>query len=271
MSLGETIYRLRTKQNMSQGDLAEALEVSRQSISKWETDSSVPELDKLIKMGTLFGVSMDELILDKQPESDTASPPPIPSVERSDGPSRKTVALVLLSLGVLVWLILTVMGGFLAGLLFASPFLLCGIVCLIFKRNTGLWCAWALFFCVSVYLRYATGITWRLTLWTLNYDPSMNYMRLAIAWAELLCFVVMLTVTVLRFRKKQLLMIRRNLGLLIAGWIVFALTFIRIPFDPLSAMGNIYYYFADWVRIFLLTLLLTCTFRIYQTRKNTVQ
>ena len=40
VSLGETIYRLRTERNMSQGDLAEALEVSRQSISKWETGVS---------------------------------------------------------------------------------------------------------------------------------------------------------------------------------------------------------------------------------------
>ena len=40
MNLGETIYRLRTERNMSQGDLAEALEVSRQSISKWETGIS---------------------------------------------------------------------------------------------------------------------------------------------------------------------------------------------------------------------------------------
>ena len=36
MSLGETIYRLRTEKSLSQGDLAEMLEVSRQSISKWE-------------------------------------------------------------------------------------------------------------------------------------------------------------------------------------------------------------------------------------------
>ena len=70
MSLGETIYRLRTERNMSQGDLAEALEVSRQSISKWETGGSVPELDKLTKMGELFGVSMDELILGKKEEKE---------------------------------------------------------------------------------------------------------------------------------------------------------------------------------------------------------
>ena len=50
MNLGERIYRLRTERNMSQGDLAEALEVSRQSVSKWENNSAVPELDKLVRM-----------------------------------------------------------------------------------------------------------------------------------------------------------------------------------------------------------------------------
>ena len=40
MDLSGTIYRLRTEQNMSQGDLAEALGVSRQSVSKWETGVS---------------------------------------------------------------------------------------------------------------------------------------------------------------------------------------------------------------------------------------
>ena len=67
MNLGQRIYELRTQKNLSQGDLAEALDVSRQSISKWETGSSVPELDKLIKLSQLFGVTLDELILDKQP------------------------------------------------------------------------------------------------------------------------------------------------------------------------------------------------------------
>lgn len=62
MELGENIYRLRTEQRMSQGDLAEALDVSRQSVSKWETGSAVPELDKLVKMSKLFGVTLDELV-----------------------------------------------------------------------------------------------------------------------------------------------------------------------------------------------------------------
>lgn len=50
MSLGEHIYRLRTQRGMSQEALAEALNVSRQSVSKWENSSAVPELEKLVGM-----------------------------------------------------------------------------------------------------------------------------------------------------------------------------------------------------------------------------
>ena len=50
MSLGENITRLRKDNKMSQGELAEKLGVSRQSVSKWETDASVPELSKLVRL-----------------------------------------------------------------------------------------------------------------------------------------------------------------------------------------------------------------------------
>ena len=48
MTFGERIYKLRTEKEMPQGDLANALDVSRRSISKWENNGSVPELDILI-------------------------------------------------------------------------------------------------------------------------------------------------------------------------------------------------------------------------------
>lgn len=62
MKLGEKIALLRGQNKMSQGDLAEKLEVSRQSVSKWETGASVPELDKLIMMSKLFNITLDELV-----------------------------------------------------------------------------------------------------------------------------------------------------------------------------------------------------------------
>ena len=62
MQLGERIYRLRTERGMSQGDLAEALSVSRQSVSKWETGAAAPDLDTLIALADYFRVPMDELL-----------------------------------------------------------------------------------------------------------------------------------------------------------------------------------------------------------------
>ena len=75
MTLGENIVRLRTQKNWSQGDLADALEISRQSVSKWETDASIPELDKLLKLSELFGVTLDELVRGEEvPKTETAMP-----------------------------------------------------------------------------------------------------------------------------------------------------------------------------------------------------
>ncbi|MBK5263542.1 MAG: helix-turn-helix transcriptional regulator, partial [Peptostreptococcaceae bacterium] len=65
MNLGEKILEMRTKANMSQGDLAEALNVSRQSVPKWETNSSTPELDKLLKMSEIFKISIDDSTAEK--------------------------------------------------------------------------------------------------------------------------------------------------------------------------------------------------------------
>ena len=66
MNLGENIYKQRTRCHLSQGDLADVLEVSRQSVSKWENNSAVPELDKLIRMRTIFDISLDELVFDEK-------------------------------------------------------------------------------------------------------------------------------------------------------------------------------------------------------------
>ena len=75
MTLGKNIVRLRTQKNWSQGDLADALEISRQSVSKWETDVSIPELDNLLRLSALFGVTLDELVRGEElPKTETAMP-----------------------------------------------------------------------------------------------------------------------------------------------------------------------------------------------------
>ncbi len=62
MTLGEKIYSLRVKNGLSQEAFGEKLGVSRQSVSKWETDQSVPELDKIVMISELFMVTTDYLL-----------------------------------------------------------------------------------------------------------------------------------------------------------------------------------------------------------------
>ena len=98
MDLGERLYQLRKARNLSQGEVADALGVSRQSVSKWENNTSVPELDKLVKLGELFGLTLDELVKGE------AAPAPAGRLERprpASGPAggRRIAAIVLLVCG----------------------------------------------------------------------------------------------------------------------------------------------------------------------------
>ena len=62
MSLGNSIFQARKKCGLSQGAVAEKLGVSRQTVSKWETDETVPDIRQSKKMAVLYHVSLDELI-----------------------------------------------------------------------------------------------------------------------------------------------------------------------------------------------------------------
>ena len=62
LTIGQRIAEERKKQNLSQMGLAARLEVSRQAISKWESDAAIPEIDKLITLSRLFGVSVGWLL-----------------------------------------------------------------------------------------------------------------------------------------------------------------------------------------------------------------
>ena len=65
MTIGEKIFRLRTKASISQEQLAEKISVSRQSVSKWEMNQALPQIDKVIQLCDLFGISTDELLIDQ--------------------------------------------------------------------------------------------------------------------------------------------------------------------------------------------------------------
>lgn len=62
MTFGEKLSKMRKEYNYTQEQLADMLGVSRQSVSKWESDIAYPETDKLIEIGKLFDCSMDYLL-----------------------------------------------------------------------------------------------------------------------------------------------------------------------------------------------------------------
>ena len=81
MILGEKITQLRKQQDWSQEDLAAQLGISRQSVSKWESGASIPDLDKIVSMSRLFQVSTDYLLKE---EMETEALPALPPKEEAE-------------------------------------------------------------------------------------------------------------------------------------------------------------------------------------------
>ena len=140
MNLGETIYRLRTGKSMSQDALANALDVSRQSVSKWENNAAVPELEKLIRMSEVFDVTLDELV---GRESPTPPPPAAPPAQSAS--SRRTIGGVLLGFGLLATLLLSILGGFLFSIIVGMPFTVVGCILLSNSKEPLFHAMWGLF------------------------------------------------------------------------------------------------------------------------------
>lgn len=95
MDLSKRLMELRMKNGLTQGQVADAVGVSRQSISKWELDEAVPGMEKMKKLGELYGLSVDDLLSDDPtlPESreDRQAPAPVPAKSR-----RGVIALLLI-------------------------------------------------------------------------------------------------------------------------------------------------------------------------------
>ena len=292
MTLGQTIHRLRLERGLSQADLADRLEVSRQSISKWETDASVPELDKLIALSKIFGVTLDELVGHApdgpaSPAPETASGSTPDPIKPASGtlPLRKLVGILLLLFGGAVFVLFTLLSRSLAtGLVYGAPLVVSGVLCLTCRRP-GLWCAWSWLFYGCFYLHFASGIGWTLIFQPASVlssgFPSLIFWMF-IAWAFVLLAVLLLVLTVRRFHQGTLLFTRRTVPALAAGWALF----LALPFlaDQISLalprriqgelFGRMYLYLRlllmtalDFGRLALLAVLLICLVRGIRTHR----
>ena len=283
MNLGEMIYRLRTEKQLSQGELAEILEVSRQSISKWENNSAVPELDNLIRLSEIFEVSLDELV--KGEEKIKEIPPEVKTevvYEKPAGfPPRKIAGTILLCMAFLVTILLMVAGGGFAGLIFASPFLVCGIICFACKKNVGLWCSWAVYVLFDIYMSYATGINRANVLHTLQWTHHMNYMRLAFAWILVISLLIMMAITIIRLGKNSEINEQKIKKHMLISWLVVVVlqavamiwprtglfAYILANIFDLDAVYRIITLLLSWTRIVAVTVALVHTVRFLRRKK----
>lgn len=93
--LGARLQALRRQAHLSQQELAERLHVSRQSISKWELGTAKPDLDNMIRLSELFGVSLDELVLGKTQNRQEIPQNSAQPVENAKTKRRKRMRLCL--------------------------------------------------------------------------------------------------------------------------------------------------------------------------------
>ena len=224
MKLHEKIYRLRTEKKLSQGDLAEILDVSRQSVSKWETGASIPDLDKLVKMSDLFGVTMDFLVREEIEEMDAKVSNPIEHTHEEDEkrespqntvivkeafPIRKLFG-ALLFVSALIFLFLAWPLSVFAAVL--------GVLCFVFRKHTLLWCTWFTYFSLDIFLINGTGINRRVVF--SPYAYSEWGVRILVHWGYLRLLVALIAWTVYTFRRVRYNITPRRKLVFSFGWIM---------------------------------------------------
>lgn len=144
MTLGERIAYYRGALGLSQGELAEKLGVSRQAVSKWETDAGLPDLDRLIALSGLYNITLDELVKGAAPSpaptdgAQAAAFPPEASPAAAEKPAsggQKTVGYILLGVGLLCAVLALFLNW--ALLIPAGYLLICAVLCLTLRRYAG--------------------------------------------------------------------------------------------------------------------------------------
>ncbi len=100
MNFGEKLFELRKAKNLSQEEVAEKLNVTRQTVSKWETNQSSPDFDKIMPLCELFEIGVEELITGNKPEKyqkEEGSKKEIDKVLTKEEVRRKTAEVVSIS------------------------------------------------------------------------------------------------------------------------------------------------------------------------------
>lgn len=232
--LGEQIYRYRTKKGLSQQELAEKLEVSRQSVSKWEVGGAVPDLERLMKMAALFGVTLDDLVSGED-AADQEECSYYNNIEKRNKNFHAfsrywRTALWLVAIGAVVSvfsavvcsLVLSASKGYPLTvfafplsfhLLNIAPFLICAALCLYPPKRLMLSCVWVAVFAVYMRLDMHFAVNWYDAVYTVSFIKKGQMVNLLLGWLILLLFTGLLIFTVKTcFRQANPLSSRKTIG-----------------------------------------------------------
>jgi len=110
MSIGKKLYELRKQKGLSQEEVADKLNVSRQTVSKWETDQSMPDFDKIVPICELYSITADELLMGIKKESEQESESALDSrKEKEKGKRAFGIGMgVLIYFLAVVWVMITI-------------------------------------------------------------------------------------------------------------------------------------------------------------------
>lgn len=105
MTLGERIKKYRQAVGLSQEQLAEKINVSRQAITKWENDSGIPDIDNLISLSKVMGISLDELVMGEK-ENDISDIKHSAMKQRNSNCTLYLIAVISFSIAWFCWFII---------------------------------------------------------------------------------------------------------------------------------------------------------------------
>lgn len=145
MSLGERLFDLRKKKQLSQEEVAEKLNVTRQTVSKWETDASVPDLDRIVPLCELYEIKIEELLTGKKEET-------LPNIDKEAKKEREEIIRkrakgigfgILFFFLAVVWIMISIPVFFMNPIVASAIFLLlCGVgvylivyTCILYKEK----------------------------------------------------------------------------------------------------------------------------------------
>lgn len=117
MDIGEKLFALRKEKGLSQEEVAEKLNVTRQTVSKWETNQSTPDFDKIVPLCELFGIGTEELLTGKKPEEKNVQEEPNEEKKVLTKEEIRAKSAEVVSTSILIYILAV------AGFIFAVAFL----------------------------------------------------------------------------------------------------------------------------------------------------